>query len=286
MTMLPEDADAGLLSGGKLARFSDFLARKTGMCFGQSKRYYIEHRIAGRMRALGAGTFDDYFAYLRGTPGELEILINLFTVNETYFYREINHFSCLSGTLLPGLAARRQPGDKIRIWVLPCSTGEEAYSVAIWLLENWAMVDAYHIEIVASDIDTDVLAQAVLGHYAERALSRLPPGIVAQYFEPERDGRWRIIKDLRESVRFTPANLIDTRTLAPHGKFDVILCRNVLIYFDDATRAAALGNLHGCLLDGGYLILGHTESMGRVCHGFTARRCGEVVVYQKRGTER
>jgi len=274
-------ADGEALSPADLARFSEFLYRRTGMLFGETKRYYIDRRIADRMAALGAFDFSDYFAILRAVPDELEILINVFTVNETYFYREERHFACLSDHLLPTVAAGRKPGDKIRIWALPCSTGEEAYSIAIWLLEHWAMVDAYHVEIVASDINTRVLAQAVEGEYGERALAKLPPQLVERYFEPERDGNRRIIQDLRESVIFTQANLIEAATLAKQGRFDVILCRNVLIYFDEAARETALKNLHDSLLPGGFLILGHTESMAKVHDDFRRRRFNDVVVYQR-----
>lgn len=285
MTDSPLEADGNALSPADLARFSDFLYRRTGMLFGENKRYYIDRRIADRIAALGTVDFSDYFAILRSVPDELEILINVFTVNETYFYREERHFACLSDKLLPAIAADKKPGDKIRIWALPCSTGEEAYSIAIWLLEHWAMVDAYHVEIVGSDINTRALAEAVEGDYGERALARLPPRLIAQYFEPEHDGNRRIIQDLRESVIFTPANLIDAATLAPQGKFDVILCRNVLIYFDDAARVTALENLYDSLLPGGFLILGHTESMEKVHDNFRTRRFGDVMVYQRVETE-
>ena len=286
MTDFPPAGDGDALSAADLARFSDFLYRRTGMLFGENKRYYIDRRIADRMTALGTVDFSDYFAILRGAPDELETLINVFTVNETYFYREERHFACLSDKLLPTIAANKKPGDKIRIWAVPCSTGEEAYSIAIWLLEHWAMVDAYHVEIVGSDINTRALVQAAEGNYSERALARLPPQLIEQYFEPEHDGNRRIIQDLRESVILTPANLIDAATLAPHGKFDVILCRNVLIYFDDAARATALRNLYDSLVPGGFLILGHTESMAKVYDNFRTRRFGDVVIYQRVETRR
>jgi chemotaxis protein methyltransferase CheR len=281
VTDSPFEGDGSVLSPADLARFSDFLYRRTGMLFGESKRYYIDRRIADRMAALRTVSFSDYFAILRSAPEELETLINAFTVNETYFYREERHFACLSDNLLPAIAANKGPGDRIRIWALPCSTGEEAYSIAIWLLEHWALVDAYHVEIVGSDIDTRALAEAVEGIYGARALGRLPPDLIERYFKPERGGVRHIIEDLRESVIFAPANLIDAATLAPHGAFDVILCRNVLIYFDDSARATAIRNLHDRLLPGGFLILGHTESMAKVHDDFRTRRFGDVAVFQR-----
>ncbi|PVM82933.1 CheR family methyltransferase [Caulobacter endophyticus] len=264
-----------------LQRLSDFLYRQTGMLFGESKRYYIERRVADRMAATGCASFGAYFGVLRAEPAEREALINAFTVNETYFYREEHQLACLSRDLLPDLAGKRRPGDKIRIWSAPCSTGEEAYSIAIWLLENWRMVDAYNVEIVGSDIDTRALEAAHAGAYAERSLARLPQALRQAYFEPAKRHRWQIIDDLRESVTFTPANLIDGPSLAAQGQFDVIFCRNVLIYFDDASRLAAARNLYDRLTPGGYLCLGHTESMNRISDRFVARRFDDAVVYQR-----
>jgi chemotaxis protein methyltransferase CheR len=164
---------------------------------------------------------------------------------------------------------------------MPCSTGDEAYSIAIWLLENWPLVDAYNIEIVGSDVDTAALAQARAGRYGTRALARLPASVIESYFEPEKQHRRKIIDDLRESVRFVPANLFDRASLAGLGKFDVILCRNLLIYFDDASRLIAAENLHDSLQPGGYLCLGHSESMTRISDLFTMVRLRDAIVYRK-----
>jgi chemotaxis protein methyltransferase CheR len=178
---LPDDAH---LSAEDLQRLCEYLYRQTGMLFGETKRYYIERRVADRLEATGSPSFAIYFSMLRADPEERERLINAFTVNETYFYREEHQLACLSRSLLPDLITTRRPGDKIRIWSAPCSTGEEAYSIAIWLLENWRMVDAYNVEIIGSDIDTRVLEAAHHGLYGERALSRLPADVIEAYFEP------------------------------------------------------------------------------------------------------
>jgi len=265
----------------ELQRLSEFLYRQTGMLFGDSKRYYIERRVTDRMAATGCPSFAVYFSVLRSEGREREALINAFTVNETYFYREEHQLACLSRELLPDLAARRRPGDKIRIWSAPCSTGEEAYSIAIWLLENWRLVDAYHVEIVGSDIDTRALEDARAGVYGQRALARLPEALRQTYFEPAKRHGWKIIDDLRESVTFSQANLIDGADLAGQGTFDVIFCRNVLIYFDDASRLIAANNLYDRLAPGGYLCLGHTESMNRISERFLVRRFEDAVVYQR-----
>jgi len=225
-----------------------------------------------------------FLGRLLGDPpkGEAEHFINSFTVNETYFYREDNQLRCLSRSLLPEIVRDRGPGDLVRLWSVPCSTGEEPYSLAIWLLENWALVDAYNIEIVGSDIDTRVLAEAAVACYGERALSRLPPDLVGRYFEAN-GGRQQIIKDLRESVKFTEVNLMDATAMARQGRFDVIFCRNVLIYFDDASRLAASHNLFTSLNRGGFICLGHSESMARISDSFLVRRFDDAIVYQRPG---
>ncbi len=256
------------------------------MIFGETKRYYIERRIADRMAATGMRTFNAYFAHVEADRREVEQLINIFTVNETYFYREEHQLRCLSRSLLPEIVQGRKPGDLVRIWSVPCSTGEEPYSIAIWLLENWPLVDAYHIEIVGSDIDTQVLLDAQAGDYGERALSRLPPDVVERYFEPSYDSRRRLIQDLRESVKFTSANLIDPASVAAQGQFDIIFCRNVLIYFDDSSRLLAVDNLYKSLHPGGYICLGHTESMTRISKRFDLRRFEDAIVYQRPGRDR
>jgi chemotaxis protein methyltransferase CheR len=273
--------DDAPITPDELKRLVDFLYRRTGMQFAANKRYYIDRRVAERMAATGFASFAEYFSLLRGNAGELEIFINAFTVNETYFYREEHQLRCLSNALLPIVIAGKMPGDLVRIWSVPCSTGEEPFSIAIWLLENWPLVDAYNIEIVGSDINTRALAEARGGHYGERSLSRLPPALVEDYFRRLPDGGWRIIWDLQESVSFTAVNLIDAESMAAHGQFDIVFCRNVLIYFDDASRLAAAHNLRQSLRPGGFLCLGHSESMTRINDEFETCRFEDAIVYRR-----
>jgi chemotaxis protein methyltransferase CheR len=263
-------------------RLAEFLYRRTGMVFSEGKRYFVERRLAERMAATASGRFSDYFAYLRSeTQGEVEQLINAFTVNETYFYREDHQLECLSKDLLRERTLIKPIGNKIRIWSAPCSTGEEPYSIAIWLLENWALADTYDIEIVGSDIDTRVLEAAAEGIFGKRALMRLSPELIARYFHPLDDERWQILDDLRLSVRFSRVNLIETKETRIEGRFDVIFCRNVLIYFDDESRRIAAENLYDNLLPGGYICLGHTESMSRISPLFEVCRFSDAIVYRR-----
>jgi len=252
------------------------------MVFNESKRYYVQRRIDERMIATGSTSFASYFARLRSdAQGEVEQFVNAFTVNETYFYREEHQLQCMSADLLGERLASKGRGEALRIWSAPCSTGEEPYSLAIWLLENWPQVDAHDIEIVGSDIDTSALDAARSGVFGRRALMRLPPPLVDKYFEPLPDDRWRIVADLRNSVSFSPVNLVDGRETRTFGMFDVIFCRNVLIYFDEASRRIAAENLYENLAPGGFICLGHTESMSRISPLFEARRFDDAIVYQR-----
>ncbi|CAN7619167.1 protein-glutamate O-methyltransferase CheR [Phenylobacterium sp. LjRoot164] len=272
---------APTISSDDLDFLSAFLYQQTGMTFGDAKRYYIERRLRERVDRSDAASVSAYLARLRHDADERERIISACTVNETYFFREIYQLEALSSALLPAISQKRRPGERIRIWSLPCSTGEEPYSIAIWLLEHWGMVDAYNVEIVGSDVDRQAIAAARSGRYGARSLARLPDKVAAEYFEPEVGGSRRIIEDLRESVTFTPANLVDAASMRSHGRFDVIFCRNVLIYFDDAARSLAADHLYEALAPGGFLCLGHSESMGRIDPRFSVVRLDNAIVYQR-----
>ncbi|HEY4407612.1 MAG TPA: protein-glutamate O-methyltransferase CheR [Xanthobacteraceae bacterium] len=270
------------LTQDEVQRFCEFLYRRTGMSFAESKRYYIDRRIAERMAATNSTSFNSYFALLRSDADrELEHLVNAFTVNETYFFREDHQLRCMTSDLLDLVIRGRPAGEPIRIWSIPCSTGEEPYSIAIWLMESWSKVDSYNIEIVGSDIDTRALAAAQDGVYGDRALARLSRQLVDRYFRPVADGRHQIDVGLRNSIQFTRTNLIDAKAMADYRGFDIIFCRNVLIYFDDASRRIAAESLYDCLRPGGYICLGHSETMSRISPLFSVCRFPDAIVYQR-----
>jgi chemotaxis protein methyltransferase CheR len=274
--------DTAPVNAADFSRLCEFLYRRTGMVFTEAKRYYVERRVNERMRATGSQSFNSYFARLRiDALGEIEQLVNAFTVNETYFYRESHQLQCLTNDLLADRVKRTSPAKTIRIWSLPCSTGEEPYSIAIWLLQNWPPVDAFDIEIIGSDINTRVLAAARAGVFGKRALMQLPADVIDRYFVSAGDDQWCLLDDIRGSVSFAPVNLIDAPETAAFGRFDVIFCRNVLMYFDDASRRVAAENLYESLLPGGFLCLGHTESMSRISPLFEVRRYSDAIVYQR-----
>jgi len=260
----------------------EYFYRETGMAFTEGRHAYIAPRVAARMRATGTENFAAYFACLTAhASAELAPFINAFTVNETYFFPEEYQLRCLTTDLLRHRTAAKPPGESVRLWSLPCSTGEEPYSLAIFLLENWGRADDYNIEIIGSDIDTAVLAAAATGIYGKRALMRLDAGLVEKYFEQLDEDNWRIIQDLRDSVLLTPVNAVEPAEVRRHGRFDVIFCRNMLIYFDEVSRRTVAENLYEALLPGGYLCLGHAESMSRISGLFEICRYDDAIVYRR-----
>jgi chemotaxis protein methyltransferase CheR len=278
---------ATAISDDEFQRFQDLFYRKTGIIFGAAKRYFVDRRLEERIAATGTGSMAAYLAHLRHdhrAGEELQLLINTMTVNETYFYREVYQFRCLISALLPEIVAHRTPRDRrpLSLWSLPCATGEEPYSIAIQLLENWPDADRHDIEIVASDIDTAVLARARAGLYDDRSVQYLPAAVKARYFRPAPGGDWQIIDALRASVDFVAVNLADRDAMRRYrGAFDVIFCRNLLIYFDDVSRRQATDCLFDALRPGGFVCLGHSESMSRFSELFTVRKFPDGTVYQK-----
>jgi chemotaxis protein methyltransferase CheR len=263
-------------------RVSEFLYRRTGMVFADNRRYYIDRRVAERIAVTQSESFRSYFAILRSDANrEIEHLVNAFTVNETYFNREEHQLRCMTSDLLGNIARVRGRTEAIRIWSIPCSTGEEPYSIAMWLMEHWSEVDNYNIEIVGSDIDTCALKVGTEGIYSERALMRLSKDVVSRYFELLPGSRYQIHPGLVDSVQFTQANLIDSRDMARYRGFDIIFCRNVLIYFDDSSRRIAAENLYDCLRPGGYICLGHSETMSRISSLFRVCSFSEAIIYQR-----
>ena len=270
-----------VLSAEEYAKFCAFFYRHTGIQFSDQKRYFVERRVQDRIRATGSDGFRDYFALMRfeASGRELQHLVNALTINETYFFREDYQFTALTTGVLPHLArSRRRP---IRIWSLPCATGEEPYSIAIAILEDWAEADQHDIEIYASDIDSEVLELARAGIYGERALHRLSAPLRARYFTALPERRFRVHESIRGSIEFGAVNVIDPRSMARYRGMDVVFCRNMLIYFDDLSRRQAVEAIYESLAPGGFVFLGHSESMSRMSSLFQPRKVGDSVVYQK-----
>ncbi|WP_444462291.1 CheR family methyltransferase [Rhodobacter capsulatus] len=271
------------VSPEEMQAFQDFFYRKTGIRLDAKRRSFTDRRLAERMRLTGSRSFRDYFMRVRFQPGEQELqhLINEMTVNETYFLREDYQFDCLVNNMLDEVVRGRAPGDRLRIWSVPCSTGEEPYSLAISILENWGRADAYDIEILASDVDSRVLARARDGLYEERALHRVPQALRSRYFHAVAGGKWQVIDELRQSIDFSLINVVDPAQMARVRQIDVIFCRNLLIYFDEASRRQVAEAFFDCLRPGGFICLGHSESMSRISPLFTPRKFPDALVHQK-----
>jgi chemotaxis protein methyltransferase CheR len=263
-------------------KFREFFYRKTGIQFEDSKRYFVDKRLIERIEETDSSSFRNYFVMLRfeTTGEELQILTNLMTVNETYFFREEYQFKCMVESLLPEITAQKKNNRPLRIWSMPSSSGEEAYSIAMYLLEYWPGINQWDVEIISSDIDTNILAKARLGNYSARSVQHLPKSLLQKYFR-RTDEDYQICDDLRNAVDFTRVNLMKSSDVRSYRDFDVIFCRNLLIYFDDLSRRQAADTFFDALNPGGFLCLGHSESMSRISSLYQIRKFTDSVVYQK-----
>ncbi len=270
------------ISDENFLKFKEFFYRKTGMQFENSKRYFVDKRLIERIEATDTENFRSYFNMLRFevSGNELQQLVNAMTVNETYFFREEYQFKCLVNSLLDEIAKRKTDHSPIRIWSVPSSSGEEPYSIAIYLLEYWAGINQWDVEIMSSDIDTGIIAQAKRGHYSARSVQHLPKAILSKYFNYQNDG-YQICEDLRQAVEFSRVNIMEPSDVRPYRDIDVVFCRNLLIYFDDISRRLAAEMFFDAMKPGGFVCLGHSESMSRISSLFKVRKFSEAIVYQK-----
>jgi chemotaxis protein methyltransferase CheR len=270
------------ISDADFLKFRDYFYRKTGIHFDDSKRYFVDKRLVERIEATGAEDFRSWFIALRfeANGDELQHLVNAMTVNETYFFREAYQFDCMVNDLMNDIAKRKRRGERIRIWSIPSSTGEEPYTIAIYLLEQWKLINDYEVEILSSDIDTKVLETAQRGLYSQRSVSQMPKAYLDKYFTRQGD-EYAISRDLVSAVEFSRVNLSDPADTRRFRDIDLIFCRNLLIYFDDISRRVAAEAMFDALNPGGFVCLGHSESMSRITSVFTPRRFSDALVYQK-----
>jgi chemotaxis protein methyltransferase CheR len=282
----PRAAVGPALKDADFDRLREYVYRRTGIQFTANKRYFVDKRVHAMMIEFGTTEFAGYFSALRlGDESLIQKLVNELTVNETYFLREDYQFDCLIRSVLPHVMADRAVqgllGEPVRILSLPSSTGEEPYSIAIRLLQEWPEIERVDVSITAGDIDTRVLAAARAGVYGVRSLQRMPEALLRAYFEPVGAGNQQIIDDLRGAVDFQQINICDVSRMQAYRGYDVIFCRNLLIYFDEVSCRTAAENLFGALRPGGFVFLGHSESMSRISPIFTPRRFPEGIAYQR-----
>ncbi|MGI9213614.1 MAG: CheR family methyltransferase [Methylococcaceae bacterium] len=228
-------------------------------------------RLAKRIRLLKLPNFKAYCHYLRHHhDSEFTEFINSITTNLTSFFRENHHFDYLTQQIIPEIKRRKNQNNRIRIWSAGCSTGEEPYSIAITLLENGIHPGAWNVKILATDLDTQVLAKASSGIYTQDRLEGIDKDRIKRWFQKNRSspvGQVRVKSELASFITFRQLNLINTWRLS--GPFDVIFCRNVLIYFDHATKASIINRFADLILPDQHLIIGHSESLHNICDRFT-----------------
>jgi len=264
-------------------RFRDFFYKKTGIRFEDSKRYFVDKRLLERIDKTGKECFRNYFTFMRfqASGEEVQELINLMTVNETYFFREEYQFECMVNNVLDEIKQTKRSNESIKIWSIPSSTGEEPYSIALYLLEHWPDIENIDVEIISSDIDSKVLDKCKKGVYSKRSIQHLPRHILSNYFKAISNGDYQICDDLRESVRFTKVNLSEPIQTRGYRNVDLVFCRNLLIYFDDESRRQAAEVFYDALNPGGFIFLGHSESMSRISSLYKVRKFPKALAYQK-----
>lgn len=224
-----------------------------------TKASLVYSRLIKRLRALNLESFADYCALLRedDSDGERREMLSALTTNVTRFFRERHHFEHLSSSVLPGLLARARRGERVRLWSAGCSSGEEPYSIALTILEQDPRAADLDMKVLATDIDPRMIARGRDGVYPEAALTEdVPASTLQRFFLREGDSR-RAADELQEMVAFRRLNLNGDWPM--RGPFDVIFCRNVAIYFDDATQCALWEKFAAMLAPGGWLYIGHSE---------------------------
>jgi chemotaxis protein methyltransferase CheR len=260
----------------------DQIYKRTGMWFSDSSKYLLQKRLSPRAKELSFDTFQQYFYFLQYDPradAEFDQIYDLVTTNETYFFREPAQLTAFTEEIIPDILERKAI-KKVRIWSAGCSSGEEPYSLAMLLQElGWFSRAAF--EIFASDINQQVLSRARKGHYRESAFRATDPSIRDKYFTRDPEGSWKISDEIRNRISFGRLNLYDEGRVSLVGNLDVILCRNVIIYFDDSSKKVVVNSFYNRLVDGGFLLLGHSESLISLSTQFKLRHLKNDMVYQR-----
>lgn len=254
------------LSNLEFKRLSDLVQRQTGIRMPQAKKVMLESRLQKRLRQLRIPTFSEYLQYLFSAQGKSEELLNMIdavTTNKTDFFREPFHFNFLKMSLLPALVNRYQSPPKLTVWSAACSSGEEPYTLAMVLEDFKEKNPKLNYSIYATDISTQVLDIAKKGIYAEERIAPVPPALKFKYLLKSKDRikkEVRIHPSLRSKISFSRLNLLES-PYSIREKMDIIFCRNVFIYFDRETQLFILNQFYKHLKPGGFLFMGHSESL-------------------------
>jgi chemotaxis protein methyltransferase CheR len=261
---MTDSSSISRLSSSEFKQLSELVYKEVGINLPDSKKIMLESRLNKRLRILGMASFKVYVQYLTSIEGKANELISMIdevTTNKTDFFREPHHFEYLQQNILPQLIEEGK--NSIRIWSAACSSGEEPYTLAMVMQEFNRINRALDYNIFGSDISTEVLQKAVLAVYSMERAMDIPLPFRQKYLLKSKDTlkpTVRIVPDLRSKVRFGRVNLMDN-VLSVEGFFDVIFCRNVLIYFDRKTQMDVVRKLTDKLKPGGYLFIGHSESL-------------------------
>ncbi len=268
--------------------FADLIYRITGIRYQPEARFTLERRLVHRMRELSLPDLERYYYYLMYHPDrekEIDRLIDLVTTHETYFFREKRQLRCFQEEILPLLAEERQRSEvpMLRIWSAGCATGEEPYTIAMIVRET-PCTRNLQVFIYASDISSRALQVARQGVYGPNSFRDMEPEFERyreKYFIPCGNGRYRIRDEIKSMVVFGKINILDPSQLVLFGLLDVIFCRNVLIYFDAASKKKAIDNFYHRLRPGGFLLLGHSESLLGLDDRFQLVHFQHDMVYRK-----
>ncbi len=257
------------LTDEEFNNFRDIVFRESGIKLADVKKILVQSRLMKRLRALNMETFSDYYTYLIENFDEEKInFINSITTNKTDFFRENDHFEYLKSYILPSFEEKGE--GEIRIWSAGCSTGEEPYTIGITLHEYFKGKKSPNFKILATDIDTQVLEKGVNGVYTQEQVGIIDEKILKSYFlkgTGENSGFFKVKDFLKKTVFFRRLNLL-AEDYPMKKKFDVIFCRNVIIYFDKETQKKLFDNFSRYLKDDGYLLVGHSENISSVTDKF------------------
>ena len=273
------------LSVEQFQNLSQLIYQKLGLHFDDKKIYFLKTRVAKRMTALGLTDPREYMfklSYADPQGEEMQALANLVTTNETYMFREYDQLQAFANHCLPEvLSAKQARGEKtLRIWSAGCSSGEEPYTLAMILQQVFPQAQSWDCEIIATDIDENMLRRVVAARYGSRSVNEVPDEYREKYLIEDGD-EYMVRRRTASLVQPIHLNLHDRMAMRAMRGFDFVFCRNVLIYFDDASRKAVVDHFYNALNPGGYVFLGHSESVGRVTTAFTLKRFETHLVYVK-----
>jgi len=261
------------LSDSEFQAFSDLVYKKAGINLHAGKKELVRARLAKRIREDGFESFGEYYHFVINdeTGDELVQLLDSISTNLTNFFREPKHFQFMAQVFLPEIkhVALKKGGRRLRIWSAGCSTGEEPYSIAVTVLENLPDFDRWDIKILATDLSTRVLQTARQGVYRAERLADIPQEVLRRYFQKGRgdwNGWFKVKDQVKRLVVFRRLNLVEP--LPFRKPINLIFCRNVMIYFDKNTQTDLVARLYQVLADGGYLLIGHSESLTGVSQTF------------------